>query len=127
VGDKVRVLRSKELFDKNYRHWSKSVYTIAKKEGFHFIVEKDGILKDKPYKSYELQKIVGPVEEIEEGKKPQISRKELRFIDHLERKQKRDPGRIDSTDERSYFEESPEYVGVGHGTNRVDRNLSMRI
>lgn len=87
IGDRVRVLRDKALFDKGFRHYSKSIYTIDDIAGYHFIVRNDrGELKAKHYKARELQKVDSDVQDIEPAPKPAQSRKEIK----TERKYKRD-------------------------------------
>ena len=53
VGDEVRILKNKEVFDKGRNEWSTKTYKIDKIDGIYFDV--DG----KEYKYYKLQKVVG--------------------------------------------------------------------
>ena len=53
VGDKVRILENKDLFDKGRAQWSHIVYRIEKIDGHRMIVNGEA------YQYYQLQKIAG--------------------------------------------------------------------
>jgi hypothetical protein len=59
IGDRVRTITSKSIFDKGDQNtFSKSIYTISKIEGNKiFITNDDGTELKRTFKDYELQKI----------------------------------------------------------------------
>jgi len=59
-GEKVRILEKKEKFDKGKQKFSKSVYTIDKKEGYKIIV-KDEKRKLKPSELLKADTVANPI------------------------------------------------------------------
>ena len=58
IGDRVRLLKDKGLFDKGTKQWTNEIYTIDDYEGFSFRVKSEaGNIIKKLYKPYELQLI----------------------------------------------------------------------
>ena len=58
AGDKVRAIKSKEIFDKEKARFSKKIYTIVEMKGLKYIIkDDDGNIKMKLYKSHELQPV----------------------------------------------------------------------
>ena len=59
-GQKVRILEQKEKFDKGKQKFSKSLYTIDKKEGYKLII-KDEKRKLKPSELLKADKVSNPI------------------------------------------------------------------
>ena len=59
-GDKVRILEQKEKFDKGKQKFSKSIYTIDKKEGYKLII-KDEKRKLKPSELLKADTVSNPI------------------------------------------------------------------
>jgi hypothetical protein len=59
-GDKVRILEEKGKFDKGKKKFSKSLYTIDKKEGYKLIL-KDEKRKLKPSELLKADKVSNPI------------------------------------------------------------------
>jgi len=59
IGDKVRILKRKKVFDKGQEHWSKQIYTIeAKALPLSFKIKSpNGVILDGSFKTWQLQKI----------------------------------------------------------------------
>jgi hypothetical protein len=60
IGDKVRILEEKGKFDKGKQKFSKSLYTIDKREGYKLII-KDEKRKLKPSELLKADKVSNPI------------------------------------------------------------------
>jgi len=91
VGDKVRILKQKNIFDKGVPNYSSQVYEISEIDGYKiYLFGKDGKVK-KPYKFWQLQKI----DEVNTFSPPKIEEKvktikEAKEIAKFKTKQKKE-------------------------------------
>ena len=86
TGDKVRILEKKGKFDKGKKKFSKSVYTIDKREGYKILV-KDEKRKLKPSELLKADKVSNPISQsyidnkIKSKEKSKITNKLIRNED----------------------------------------------
>ena len=59
VGDTVRYLRDRGLFDKETKVFSKNVFTVIRREGHRYYLNEGYKSKPHGYRDYELQKVEG--------------------------------------------------------------------
>ncbi|KAL4442006.1 hypothetical protein ABPG74_003757 [Tetrahymena malaccensis] len=94
IGDFVRVLRNKKLFEKGQKNYTKNVYKIIGKEDNNFILKKfkDGKLLDKELKKTAQYLMKVNVFELIENmkKKKEINKKEVKQQTNFEKKLKRE-------------------------------------
>lgn len=98
IGDHVRVLKNKKIFEKGSEEFTKGIYEVIEKSGYSYLLKNpNGTKLKKHYKNWQLRKI-------DEVQKPQIdepiSLKQVRKENKFVNKQKRE--RIETNEEGQF-------------------------
>jgi hypothetical protein len=97
AGDRVRVLKTKSLFDKGTEYWSSGLYTIEEQIKNRFKVRnKHNELVNKTYKAYELKKINNVDQQPTKKQKPEPTRRQVKSAYDVERLHKKENKLLES-------------------------------